>query len=471
MRSGFTSYLGREAIQTRKGTAAVMSFEKDLVLGRHFLIGTVEIPPYIIIKRDHNGTLLQVDGFVHQIVQFLAKKFQFTYEYVEPPNGITGSCVNKTCNGLIGMLIRGEIDLIATGLAMTLSRFHMIDYTFPFESDPITLLIPYPKKDSTLKSILKPFSTEVWILLVLSMVIYAYLMSWAGYLRARWFNRSYHGTTDNLESSREIARQPGKFADNIMFLLSVLVNPGNHIPPGFGEAFRILVAVWCLIAVVISNSYNTSIKSFLTLPKYRPVIKSLNDLTENSKYSFAAKKHSSVWSNMIEAQTGPFAKIGELLRKHPENSLDILDDDKDYVIYQKKVLAQFQSSNLFVIQEDMKSSGKCRLYTAEKPFDELRISFGLPKNSPIENHFLSHELMWLKQSGILQYWKNSYWPRANRCSAPISTKPVSNTERLTLNYLSGAFLLLCAGMLVSLASFAAELIRNYCRTKRSSTSK
>lgn len=193
--------------------------------------------------------------------------------------------------------------MIATGLAMTLSRFHMIDYTFPFESDPITLLIPYPKKDSTLKSILKPFSTEVfyiskltsdwprfivsllftlqvWILLVLSMVIYAYLMSWAGYLRARWFNRSYHGTTDNLESSREIARQPGKFADDIMFLLSVLVNrkflskyyqkhlrpfysgftviAGNHIPPGFGEAFRILVAVWCLIAVVISNSYNTS---------------------------------------------------------------------------------------------------------------------------------------------------------------------------------------------------------------------
>lgn len=43
---------------------------------------------------------------------------------------------------------------------------------------------------------------------------------------------------------------------------------------------------------------------------------------------------------MQEAQTGPFAKIGELLRKHPENSLDILDDDKDHVIYQKKVLAQ-----------------------------------------------------------------------------------------------------------------------------------
>ncbi|KAI9556675.1 hypothetical protein GHT06_016465 [Daphnia sinensis] len=403
------------------GCAAVMDFEKDIVWGKHFIIGTVEIPPYIIIKRDNNGTLLQVDGFVHQIVQFLANKFKFTPQ--------------MALLVLVSTIPATEIDMIATGLAVTLSRFHVIDYTFPFESDPITLLIPYPKKDSTLNSILKPFSTEVWILLAISMAIYAYLMSWAGYLRARWFNRSYQGTTDNLDSRREIARQPGKFADNIMFLLSVLVNrkfpskyqkrsfyfpfftviAGNVVPPGFGEGFRILVAVWCLIAVVISNSYNTSIKSFLTLPKYRPVIRSLRDLTENSEYSFAAKKHSSVWSNMIEAQSGPFAKIGDVLRKHPENSLDMLDDNIDFVIYHKKVLAQ--------------------------------------------------------QSGMLAYWKNTYWPRTNRCSAPISTKPASNTERLTLNYLSGAFLLLCAGMMVSLFSFAAELIRNYCLINRSSMSK
>lgn len=77
-----------------------MDFEKQLVLGKHFIIGTVEvnryykynkffyvnllltlsakkIPPYIIIKRDHNGTF-KVDGFVHQIVHFLAEKFSFT---------------------------------------------------------------------------------------------------------------------------------------------------------------------------------------------------------------------------------------------------------------------------------------------------------------------------------------------------------------------------------------------------------
>lgn len=44
-----------------------------------------------------------------------------------------------------------------------------------------------------------------------------------------------------------------------------------------------------------------------------------------------------------------------------------------------------------MIQEDMKATGKCRLYTAQEPFDELRISFGLPKESHTLNHFLSHE--------------------------------------------------------------------------------
>ena len=54
-----------------------------------------------------------------------------------------------------------EIDFIATGLAMTLSRSHVIDFTFPFESDPINFLVPYPRKNSTLGSILDPFRYKV----------------------------------------------------------------------------------------------------------------------------------------------------------------------------------------------------------------------------------------------------------------------------------------------------------------------
>lgn len=41
-----------------------------------------------------------------------------------------------------------------------------------------------------------------------------------------------------------------------------------------------------------------------------------------------------------EANKGPFAKIGKILRKNTENSLETLDDITDLVINQKKVLGQ-----------------------------------------------------------------------------------------------------------------------------------
>ena len=70
--------------------------------------------------------------------------------------------------------------------------------------------------------------------------------------------------------------------------------------------------------------------------------------------------------------------------------------------------------------------------------------------------------MWLKQSGLLEHWKKSYWPRKNRCSAPISTQPSSKNEKLTFNYLSGAFLLLGVGLGTSFVAFVAELFTHHC---------
>jgi hypothetical protein len=70
--------------------------------------------------------------------------------------------------------------------------------------------------------------------------------------------------------------------------------------------------------------------------------------------------------------------------------------------------------------------------------------------------------MWLKQSGMLDYLEHFYWPQKNRCSAPISTKPSSKNEKLTFDYLSGAFLLLGVGLIMSIVAFLIELFTHHC---------
>ena len=66
--------------------------------------------------------------------------------------------------------------------------------------------------------------------------------------------------------------------------------------------------------------------------------------------------------------------------------------------------------------------------------------------------------MWITQTGFLSYWMNLHLPRANSCSAPISTGSEEKAKKLNLNYLSGAFLLLGSGMLFSLVVFVLEMI-------------
>jgi hypothetical protein len=63
------------------------------------------------------------------------------------------------------------------------------------------------------------FALQVWILIAVSLIVSAYMLSWSGYIKARWFTPS-----NQFDGRREMARRRGRISDNLMFLLSVLVN-------------------------------------------------------------------------------------------------------------------------------------------------------------------------------------------------------------------------------------------------------
>lgn len=67
--------------------------------------------------------------------------------------------------------------------------------------------------------------------------------------------------------------------------------------------------------------------------------------------------------------------------------------------------------------------------------------------------------MWFTQYGLLDYWTKFYWPRVNKCSAPLQTDGDKILAKLSLEYLSSAFLLMLGtGMAASSFCFLLELI-------------
>lgn len=56
------------------------------------------------------------------------------------------------------------------------------------------------------------------------------------------------------------------------------------MPDDFLIFRRIPIMVWSLIAVVIANAYSGTLTSFLTVPKLKPTISSIEELATSEDY-------------------------------------------------------------------------------------------------------------------------------------------------------------------------------------------
>lgn len=52
---------------------------------------------------------------------------------------------------------------------------------------------------------------------------------------------------------------------------------------------RSLIGLWCLATVVIGNAYTGTLTSFLTAPKFKPIINSLEELAASDHYKLTAE--------------------------------------------------------------------------------------------------------------------------------------------------------------------------------------
>ncbi|XP_057374504.2 glutamate receptor ionotropic, delta-2-like [Daphnia carinata] len=415
--------------------------QRTFFQGRQFKIGIINIPPYVLAQYDTGGNISYVDGFVPQMISWMAEKYDFTFKYVEPPDEAFGAFINGSWNGLIGMVVREEIEIVGTALSVTYPRSLVVDYTCAFSEDPISLLIPFPQLDSTISGIIKPFQYEVWIGIFLCLLIASVVIWLISRVQWRIYRQSFYGQT-------------GWFP-HFWFLFRVVTNPSGVIT--FTLATRIVVASWLLMGTVFVNCYTSSLLSYLMAPTFLPLISTVQDLADSRDIQIAAPKHSSVDSALFAATTGPFAKLGESLRAHPENLLSMSNNIEDIVFHQRKAFSYQETSLKQRIYNDFRSHKQCRLFIAKEHLFPDQIAFALAKRSPLTKAF-NYEVTWLRQLGLLKHWINSYLPRPYRCSAPLSSFRPTPNERLTLNYLSSAFLLYGVGISVSVLAFTLEII-------------
>ena len=83
------------------------------------------------------------EGFIVDIVEEMSALGNFTFSLVESQDDRYGveQSSGGGWTGLVGMLLRQEIDVIAADLTITASRLSVMDFSKPFMSSSITLLL------------------------------------------------------------------------------------------------------------------------------------------------------------------------------------------------------------------------------------------------------------------------------------------------------------------------------------------
>lgn len=164
-------------------------------------------------------------------------------------------------------------------LTITRSREEVIDFSKPFKTIGVSLLMKKPKDKSLFFQFLHPLSVPVWIMIIIAFIIISL------------------GTTcvELLTSSKESYRF--NFRESLWFNYGSLVKnttPIEKTPHTFSG--RILTSAWWFFSLIIISSYTANLAAFLTVSRINTDIESIIHLGDQEKI-----KYGTVWNSQVES--------------------------------------------------------------------------------------------------------------------------------------------------------------------------
>ncbi|XP_068228646.1 glutamate receptor ionotropic, delta-1-like [Palaemon carinicauda] len=119
----------------------------------------------------NEGTLTLSSGFEGSIVRALSYALNFTYQMVSPADGKWGGPLEDgSVVGMIGDVFNRKAHFALCEITITRSREGVIDFSYPYYLESLTLVSRVPREKSKALAVFAPFTSEVWISLVFAIL-------------------------------------------------------------------------------------------------------------------------------------------------------------------------------------------------------------------------------------------------------------------------------------------------------------
>ncbi|KAK3583442.1 hypothetical protein CHS0354_025574 [Potamilus streckersoni] len=420
---------------------------------RKFVVSTLQYGPFVIKATDPNGTV-SYGGMCIDLLEQLSYTLNFTYNLVEPPDGVFGSVSpDGRWNGLVGQLERREVDMVVAMLTDQPERKGIMDFTYPFYYDYTTVLLKKPNTDKNKwKTIIEPFQWQVLVSICASVPVMSFLV----FIMERcnpYYNHPGHHET------REVNGGFHSFAGALWYIYGAILNQGgDHLPDSFTG--RTMVSFWGLFSIVVVGTYCGNLIAFLTVPIDKAPFNTLKELIEmKSEWKWGTQGGTYYETFFQISKTKEYSDIGKGIIDFNKSDPSVLSNSIDSHI--DKVRSGGYALIVDKTFTEVIIAKECSMIKMREDFLPLKYAIGLPKNSPYTK-IVSDEIMSIHENGLLQIWKRRWWPKSSICPEEFSTvaRPIRVVD------VQSAFYLAVIGIALATFVFAVELFVHFYKKRK-----
>uniref|UniRef100_A0A8D3ABM8 Glutamate receptor n=1 Tax=Scophthalmus maximus TaxID=52904 RepID=A0A8D3ABM8_SCOMX len=423
---------------------------------RTYIVTTILESPYVMLKKNHEQLVGndKYEGYIVELAAEIAKHVGYQYKLKVVSDGKYGARdpETKMWNGMVGELVYGKADVAVAPLTITLVREEVIDFSKPFMSLGISIMIKKPTKSKPgVFSFLDPLAYEIWMCIVFAYIgVSVVLFLVSRFSPYEWHAEDYEEggepqtptqasatngvqqgqTPTQQNTNQQSAEQTNEFGifNSLWFSLGAFMQQGCDISPR-SLSGRIVGGVWWFFTLIIISMVSP-IESAEDLAKQTEIAYGTLDAGSTKEFFRRSKiaVFEKMWSYMKAADPSVFVKTTD------EGVMRVRKSKGKYYIEQRKPC------------DTMKVGGN---------LDSKGYGIATPKGSPLRNP-VNLAVLKLNEQGLLDKLKNKWWYDKGECGSGGGDSK-DKTSALSLSNVAGVFYILIGGlglaMLVALVEF------------------
>ncbi|XP_055843535.1 glutamate receptor 1-like isoform X1 [Episyrphus balteatus] len=451
-----------------------VEFEKN----RTYIVTTLLEEPYIMLKKDDS-----FEGYCKDLADLLAKKLGINYEMRLVKDGGYGAenpNVRGGWDGMVGELVRREADIAIAPMTITAERERVIDFSKPFMSLGISIMIKKPVKQTPgVFSFMNPLSQEIWVSVIFSYIGVSIVLFFVSRFSPYEWRLIQYSDAINIHPDQIPNQQqqppPGvgpsyaspavvvndfSILNSFWFSLAAFMQQGCDISPR-SISGRIVGSVWWFFTLILISSYTANLAAFLTVERMVTPINSPEDLATQTEVQYGTLLHGSTWDFFRRSQIGLHNKMWEYMNSRKHVFVNTYDEGISRVRTSKGKYALLVESPK---NEYVNAREPCDTMKVGRNLDTKGFGIATPIGSPLKDP-INLAVLSLKENGELIKLRNKWWYDKTECNLSKDNQETSHNE-LSLSNVAGIFYILIGGLLV--AVFVA--IIEFCFKSKSSSS-